>query len=203
MAGATELIGNVFLICNIERLVNPVTGHTVGKSLPFKMRFMAFHAVGDVAVLIMMADCAVETTMGTGVVFYFINLGRVTGVADGNVIFAKDDMQGLVWVLMTTEAGCFHFKVGFSLMTFGALGDNIFLRSAGGMSAFMAVKTAYFCFMACTVVLILMDDFWMTFYTVAVFQYRIPRPDIAWCNNETDGQKKGCREHEFFHNSPF
>ena len=179
MAGATVLIGDVFLVGHVERLVNPMAGHTVGKFLAFKVRFVTFHAVGNVAVFVVMTDCAVETTMGTGVVFYLINLGRMTGVADGNVIFAKDDMQGLVRVLMTTEAGRLHFKVGLSFMAFRTFGDDLFFRCAGGMAAFMAVKAGDFRLVACPIVRILMDNCWMTFYAVADFQRRIPGPGIA------------------------
>ena len=173
MAGPTELIGNFFLIGNIERLVNPVTGHTVGKCLPFTMRLMTLHAVGNVPVLIMMTDCTVKATVGAGVVFYLINLGRMTGVADGNVVIAEGDMQGLVRILMTTEAGCFHFKVGLSLMALGTQGDNFFLRGSGGMATFMAIKTTYLGLMAGSIILVLVENFRVTFHTVADFQHRI------------------------------
>ncbi len=180
MAGATEFIGNVFFVRNVERLMHPVTGNTVGKFLPFKMWLMTFHTVGDISVFVMMTDCTVKTAMGTRVVFDFIDLGRMTCVADGNVIFTKDNMQGLVRVLVTTEARCFYFKMGPSFMTLGALGDNIFFRRAGGVATFMTVKAGDFRLVPCAVILILMDDFRMTFYTVAYFQYRISGPGIPW-----------------------
>ncbi len=153
--------------------MNPVARDAVCKGLSFTVRFMTFHAVGNVPVFVMMADCTVKTTMGAGIVFYFVDLGGMTGVADGNVVFTENNMQGLVRVLMTTEAGCFYFKVGLSLMALGTLGDNLFLRGSGGMATFMAIKTAYLGFMAGSIVLILMDNFRMTFYTVADFQHRI------------------------------
>ena len=173
MAGATELIGNVLVIGNIERLMNPVTGHTVGKFLPFTMRLMTLHAVGDIAVFVMMADCAVKTAMSTGIVFYLVDLGRMTGVADGNVIFTKGDMQGLVWILMAVETGCFYFKMGLSFMTHGTLGNDLTLCRRGGMAADMAIKAGYLGFMARAIIHVLVDNRWMAFYTVADLQHRI------------------------------
>lgn len=173
VAGSAVYVGFILVILDIQRLVHLVTGHAVGKGLSFTVRFMTFHTVGNIAVFIMMTDCTVKTTMGTGVVFYFIDLGRVTSIADGNVVFTKNNSERLVWILMTTEAGCFYFKVGLSFMAFGTLGDNLFLRGSGGMATFMAIKTAYLGFMTGSIVLILVDNFRMTFYTIADFQHRI------------------------------
>ena len=173
MTGSTVLIGDVFLVGHVEGLMNPVTGHTVGKFLSFKVWLMTLHTVRDISMFVMMADCTVKPAMGTGIVFYLVDLGRMTGVADGNIIFTENDMQGLMWVLMTTEARLLYFKVGLSFMAHGTLGNNLSLFRGRGMAADMTIKTGDRRFVACSIVLVLMDDGRMAFYAVADLQHRI------------------------------
>jgi len=159
--------------------MHSVTADAVRKFLSLPVWFVTFHAVGNVTVFVVMTDCAVETTMGTGVVFYLTYLCGVTGITNGNVVFTKYNSERLVRILMAAKA-VVYLKMSPAFMALGTLGDNLFLRGSGGMTAFMAVKAPYFRFVFPAVGLILMDNFRMTFYAVAVFQYRIPGPGFSW-----------------------
>ena len=92
MAGTTMLVGDFLAVCNIQRLVNSVTGDAVCKFLPCPVRFMTLHAVGYISMLIMMADSAVKFAMGTWIIFHLANLCGMTGVTDRDVILAKYNM---------------------------------------------------------------------------------------------------------------
>lgn len=118
VTGCAVDIGYILVVLNIQRLMHLVAADAVGKFLTFPVWFMTFHAVGNVAVFVMMADRTVEAAVSTGIVFYFVDLAGMTGVTDGDIVFAEDDMQRLMRILMTTEAWCFHFKVGLAFMAF-------------------------------------------------------------------------------------
>jgi hypothetical protein len=124
----------------------------------------------------------------------------MAGVADSHVVFTKGDMQGLVGIAVTAET-VGHFKMGLAFVAHGALRDHRAFFDSGRMLGGMAVKTADFRSMLAAVIHVLMDDLAMTFYTVAVCQYRVFRPCVLRNRNESDSQKHDCRKNVLSHDS--
>jgi len=70
--------------------------------LALAMGIMALHAIGKIAMFVVVADCAVYLAVGAGVSLEFFTLVRMTCIADSGVFFPKDNMQGLMGILVTT-----------------------------------------------------------------------------------------------------
>ena len=200
MAGTTVLVGNFLVVGDIQGLMNPVTGDAVGKLLSLPVGLMTFHAVRDITVLVMMADGTVKGTMGTGIVFHLRDLGLVTGITDSDIIFAKGDMQGLMRIGMTAET-VIDFKMSLALVAHGTLGNHRAFLDTGGMVCVVAVQTTDFRSMLAAIIHILMNNGTVTFYTVAVCQYRILRPCTLCSCHEPDSQKHDCHKNVLSHDS--
>ena len=123
MAGAAVLVGYFRSVGKGERLVDLVAGHTVLEFLAFGMRFMTVEAARDIAVGIGMAVGTVNLGMGAFVGVDFLHDLGMTGVTGGFEIAFQDNVQRLMGIAMTAQA-VLQFKMGFSLMTIGALGDE-------------------------------------------------------------------------------
>ncbi len=178
MTGTAILIRYGFTIGNIQRLMNLMAGNTVCKDLTGTVRFMTLLTVGNISMLVMMTDRTVKSAMGTWIVFYFIYLRGMTGVAHCDVIITKDNAERLVRVLMTAKT-VVYLKMRFALMTHGTLRYHVFFRRGGGMTIVMTVNAADLCFVFSTVIHVLMDNFRMTFYAVTAFQHRICSPGTS------------------------
>jgi len=125
MTGPAEPVGNVLPVPDVQGLVRIMTGYTILKFLFLEMGVMALHTVGDVAMFTVMTDRAVKGPMRTGIVLDLTDLTGMTGVTNGNIIVAKDNMQGLMWILMTAQAFLFDLKMRASPVTLGAFGDHL------------------------------------------------------------------------------
>ncbi len=201
MTGAAMLVGNRFLIGHVKRLMHRMAGNTVGKDLTLSMGLVALHAVRNVAVFVMVADRTVKAAVGAGVVPYLTDLVAVAGIADGHIVLAKDNTQGLMGILMTAEA-VVHLEMGLALVTHGTLRNHRAFFNSRRMLGRMAVKATDSGQMLAAVFLILMNDFGVAFYTITVFQRCVAGPAVSRGNCESGGQEKGCRDNEISHNIP-
>jgi len=74
VAGTAESVGDILLISNVQRLMRIVTGEAIFELLFFQMGLMTLHAVGDVAMFVMMADRTVKGSVGAWVVLDLTDL---------------------------------------------------------------------------------------------------------------------------------
>ena len=187
VTGAAVSIGNGLAVLDIGGLMNQMTGYAYRVGLAGAMGLMAFHAVGNITMLVVMTESAVKIAVSAGVVFYLADLGRMTGITGGHVVIAENNMQRLMGVLMTSQA-VGQLEMGFAGMTHGALRNDFFLGSGGGMTAHMAVKASYFGSVLGAVSLIIMSNLGVTFDAVAVFQRWIGRPRGSAETHKPKGQ---------------
>jgi hypothetical protein len=114
------------------------------------------------------AVCAINLAVGAGIVCNLFNLFRVAGITCRHIVlFAKNDIQGLVGVLVTFHAP-FEFKVGLALMAFGALWYYLFRRNKRRMASFVTIETSNCRLVFAACFLIFMDYLRMALDTVTV-----------------------------------
>jgi len=169
MTGTAILVGNVVTIGHVEWLMDLVARYTILELLSLPVRLMALQTAWNVAML-GVAECTVHLGMGTGIAFYLIHLlGVTSGTCRHVVITAEDNVQRCVGVLVAPQAS-FKLKVLFTLMAFGAFGDDFFPWYLWRVTSLVTVQTTHFCLVLSTGLLVLMNDLWMTLDAVAVLK---------------------------------
>lgn len=103
MTGAAMNILYFRTICQGERLVDLMTSYAVCKLLPGHMRFMAVKTVRLVTMLVVTEGTVNLCMFGRMSINLLYNF-RVTGVAGSFNFTCKNNIQWLMWILVTAQA---------------------------------------------------------------------------------------------------